>query len=233
MLQRDRDAVPGRQHVHDLDSAAPASLNAAAAVARGGGRRAGPPGAFARPRPAHLGRSAGRRRRCSGARAPERRATRTASTRRTTRRARTGSARARPRRRPFPASPPGRRTTGRCGPRTRVGDTLANGGVDVDVLHDGCRPAPGAFSKSRRRTGRTTGPVRSRSRGVRAPGRPRTSGASRRRAASCTTTWTSTPVTTASVAGSRHGDVLLAGAGEEPDGRVDANGGTWWSFRTR
>ena len=160
MLQLDRDAVPGREHAAPRRRAAPASsTRPRPSRRRGGGGGPTPPGAFGKTSPANLAPdSRERRRRCSGARAPARRATPTASTRSNDsscrhawverRRGDVGDRqRPRPGREVLLAGAGDQHDRRHGGGRRRVAHVLDAGRVAL----------PGAFSKTRRRTARGTG----------------------------------------------------------------------------
>ena len=115
-----------------------------------------------------------------------------------------------------------------------VGDTLANGGSMWMFSTTAVSALPGAFSKISPTNGQSN-----RSRPVAISWGASTGATSYEwcvstSSGSCTTTWTSTPATTASVAGlSSRRTYYWQVRARNLAGATDANGGTWWSFRTR
>ena len=115
-----------------------------------------------------------------------------------------------------------------------TGDTLANGGAWWTFATQAAPGKPGAFSKTSPTNGQArTRSSRSRSGGRRARGRRRTSGASRSTSGTCSS-WKPATSTSASVTGlaSRKAYYWQVRA-VNGAGTTDANGGAWWSFRTK
>ena len=230
----DRDAVPGREHVH-TSTCGSGILNAAAAVAQaGGGAPPTLPGAFVKTAPAHLsqvsGTSATLQWGASSGAASYAYCIDTSNDGLCSSWLSTGTATS------VTVSGLVAGTTYYWQARATngVGDTLANGGSMWMFSTSAASALPGAFSKSSPTNGQSN-----RSRPVAISWGASTGATSYEwcvstTSGSCPTTWTSTTVTAASVSGlSSRRTYYWQVRARNLTGATDANGGTWWSFRTR